>query len=149
MGASAFVCAIHSARACVHQKAAHLKYVIAAVAQLTVNYSVLENYNNICVHLTHDHQTVGMCAALCCCCCCRDGRPQLAPDEVPLQRACGCAGDQECEECEGIRVTMCSSSSFPLVTTPGPKPKLLTLEDLGLPGECFAVLHLLCCNCIC
>lgn len=61
-------------------------------------------------------------------------RPLLAPGEVPLQRGCGCCGDEECEECEGIRVTICSCSSLPLVTTPGPKPKPLTLEDLGIPG---------------
>ncbi|WIA23840.1 hypothetical protein OEZ85_013500 [Tetradesmus obliquus] len=66
------------------------------------------------------------------------GRPALAPDEVPLARGCGCCGDEECEECEGIRVTMLSSSSFPLVTTPGPKPKPLTLQDLGLPGVASA-----------
>jgi hypothetical protein len=44
---------------------------------------------------------------------------------------------------------MCSSSSFPLVTTPGPKPKPLTLEDLRLPGEQAAF----CCSaafvCVC
>lgn len=58
----------------------------------------------------------------------------LRPDEVPLQRTCGCSGDEECEECEGVRVTMCSNSNLPLITTPGPKPKPLTLEDLNLSG---------------
>jgi hypothetical protein len=52
-----------------------------------------------------------------------------------LQRACGCTGDEECEECEGVRVTLSSASNLPLVTTPGPRPKPLTLEDLHLTGE--------------
>jgi hypothetical protein len=47
-----------------------------------------------------------------------------------LLRTCGCAGDDECEECEGVRVTLSSCSSLPLVTTPGPRPKPLSLEDL-------------------
>lgn len=52
-----------------------------------------------------------------------------------LQRACGCTGDEECEECEGVQVTLSSASNLPLVTTPGPRPKPLTLEDLHLTGE--------------
>jgi hypothetical protein len=39
-----------------------------------------------------------------------------------------------------IACILCSSSSsFPLVTTLGPKPKPLTLEDLGLPGKWSAI----------
>jgi hypothetical protein len=55
-------------------------------------------------------------------------------DCVLLQRACGCTGEEECDECEGVRVTLCNSSSLPVVTTPGPKPKRLTLDDLKIPG---------------
>lgn len=60
---------------------------------------------------------------------------QAVRNQVPLQRSCGCTGDEECEECEGVRVTLSSASNLPLVTTPGPRPKLLTLEDLNLAGE--------------
>jgi hypothetical protein len=60
----------------------------------------------------------------------------MSRHQVLLQRTCGCTGDEECEECEGVRVTLSSASNLPLVTTPGPRPKLLTLEDLHLHGEC-------------
>lgn len=59
---------------------------------------------------------------------------QALHSQVLLQRTCGCVGDEECEECEGVRVTLSSASNLPLVTTPGPRPKLLTLEDLNLAG---------------
>lgn len=61
---------------------------------------------------------------------------QALHSQVLLQRTCGCVGDEECEECEGVRVTLSGASNLPLVTTPGPRPKLLTLEDLNLSGGC-------------
>jgi hypothetical protein len=72
---------------------------------------------------------------LTCCAClpppvCLQARVQLQ-----LQRTCGCQDDEECDECEGVRVTMSNASNLPLVTTPGPRPKLLTLDDLNLAGE--------------
>lgn len=71
-----------------------------------------------------------------------------------LQRGCGCTGDEECEECEGVRVTLSSASNLPLVTTPGPRPKPLTLEDLGAcalvsviePAHAYNSTH---CMCVC
>eukprot|EP00775_Hariotina_reticulata_P005672 gene5672-5910_t len=60
------------------------------------------------------------------------------PDSVVLQRACGCKDDEECDECEGVMVSLCNSSSLPVVTTPGPKPKRLTLDDLKIPVARFA-----------
>jgi hypothetical protein len=55
--------------------------------------------------------------------------------QLQLQRTCGCQDDEECDECEGVRVTLSNASNLPLVTTPGPRPKLLTLDDLNLAGE--------------